>query len=66
MAQDKPTDQGEFLNNVLVLTRNQLASAMSACTELEAALAIERKQNDELRSRIAELESEKKAETDKQ
>jgi uncharacterized protein with PIN domain len=65
MAQDKQTDQGEFLNNVLVLTRSQLASAMSACTELEAALAIERKRGEELAARVAELESEKKAVTDK-
>jgi len=65
MAQDNQADQGEFLGNVLVLTRNQLASAMNACTELEAALTIERKRNEELAARVAELESQTKAATDK-
>jgi len=65
MSQDKPTEQIEYLNNVITLTRNQLASAMGACTELEAAIAIERRRNEELVARIAELESERKADTDK-
>ena len=52
-------DNSELFNNVLGLTRDQLTKSMNLATELEALLMIERKKNNDLEARIAELESAK-------
>jgi hypothetical protein len=52
-------NQQELFNNVLGLTRDQLTKSMNLATELEALLMIERKKNQDLEAKLAELESKK-------
>jgi hypothetical protein len=51
--------QQELFNNVLGLTRDQLTKSMNLATELEALLMIERKKNQDLEAKLAELQAAK-------
>ena len=51
--------QQELFNNVLGLTREQLTKSMNLATELEALLMIERKKNQDLEAKLAELQAAK-------
>jgi BMFP domain-containing protein YqiC len=50
-------DQQEILGNVLGVTREQLAKAMSLSAELEALLIVERRKNAELQHQVRTLEA---------
>ena len=52
-------NQQDLFNNVLGLTRDQLTKSMNLATELEALLMIERKKNQDLEAKLAELQAAK-------
>lgn len=49
-------EQQEIFNNILAITRDQLAKTMSVSTELEALLMVERQKVAKLEAKIEELE----------
>lgn len=50
------SENQELFNNVLAITRDQLAKSMNLATELEALLVMERKKTSELEAQIQELQ----------
>jgi hypothetical protein len=50
-------NEAAVFNEVLAITREQLARSMSLNAELEAMLKVEQAKNEELQKKIAELES---------
>lgn len=55
MAENVNTNSPEYLSNVLAITREQLTRSMGVSAELEAALYLERKRNQELEQEIEQL-----------
>lgn len=52
-------NEAAVFNEVLAITRDQLARSMNLNAELEAILKVEQAKNEELQKKIAELESAK-------
>jgi hypothetical protein len=50
-------NEAAVFNEVLAITREQLARSMSLNAELEAMLKVEQAKNEDLQKKIAELES---------